>query len=217
MNKNRRRLYWGIGILIPFLLLITDVSTHFENPTCWKMIIVELVAAVLIPLSEAETRKKQEEKRRTQLKLDYTEIVGNMAVLVGSGMPVKMAWNKISAHYSMERSKKERLGYELLATGSNEMADGETERNVYLNMADRAGTVEYRRLSRLLIRNLEKGSRALAPLLEQECEAAFIERKRLAMKLGEEASTKMLFPMMIMMCIVMAIVLLPAIGNFISV
>jgi len=212
--ERKRKIYFGIGILLLIILFFRDWSVHFTTLTCWKMLLIELLAAILIPLSEAETRKKQIEKKNRQLKLDYTEIVGNMAVLVGAGMPVKVAWNKISAQYSMKRNTKTRIGYELLAKGSNEMADGETERNVYLNMAERAGTVEYRRLSRLLIRNLEKGSRALAPLLEHESEAAFVERKRLAMKLGEEASTKMLFPMMIMMCIVMAIVMMPAVSSF---
>jgi 1,4-dihydroxy-2-naphthoate octaprenyltransferase len=49
-----------------------------------------------------------------------------------------------------------------------------------------------------------------------ETETAFEERRTLARKLGEEAGTKMLFPLMLMMGIVMAIVLMPAIFEFIG-
>ena len=39
---------------------------------------------------------------------------------------------------------------------------------------------------------------------------AFLERKNIAKRLGEEAGTKLLIPLFIMLMIVMAIVILPA-------
>ena len=53
-------------------------------------------------------------------------------------------------------------------------------------------------------------------LLEQESEKAFEERKHIAKKLGEEASTKMIFPLIIMMAIVMAIIIAPSIIDFMA-
>ena len=47
-------------------------------------------------------------------------------------------------------------------------------------------------------------------LLEQEAEDAFEERKSMARKLGEEAGTKMLFPMILMLGAVMLILAFPA-------
>ena len=46
--------------------------------------------------------------------------------------------------------------------------------------------------------------------LEKEACEAFEQRKAYAKKLGEEASTKMLMPMMIMLAIVMAVIMVPA-------
>ena len=40
------------------------------------------------------------------------------------------------------------------------------------------------------------------------------ERKGLAKKLGEEAGTKLLLPMMMMLCIVMVIIMIPAYFSF---
>ena len=46
--------------------------------------------------------------------------------------------------------------------------------------------------------------------LKEEADRVFLERKNTARKLGEEASTKMLIPMMMMLVIVMGIVIIPA-------
>jgi hypothetical protein len=67
---------------------------------------------------------------------------------------------------------------------------------------------------RLLISNLQKGNRGLCEQLEQEAETAFGERRLLAKRLGEEAGTKLLFPMMLMLGIVVVIVVFPAMYEF---
>ena len=46
--------------------------------------------------------------------------------------------------------------------------------------------------------------------LNEEADRVFVERKNTARRLGEEAGTKMLVPMMIMLVIVMGIVIIPA-------
>ena len=83
-----------------------------------------------------------------------------------------------------------------------------------MKFGEQTGLSSYQRLSRLLIENMQKGVRGLRTQLERESEDAFEERKMIARKLGEEAGTKMLIPMMIMLCIVMAIVMVPAIMSF---
>ena len=47
-------------------------------------------------------------------------------------------------------------------------------------------------------------------LLENEAVEALERRKERALQLGEKAGTKMLFPMMLMLGIVMAIIMVPA-------
>ena len=46
--------------------------------------------------------------------------------------------------------------------------------------------------------------------LNEEADRVFAERKNAARRLGEEAGTKMLLPMMMMLIIVMGIVMAPA-------
>ena len=54
----------------------------------------------------------------------------------------------------------------------------------------------------------------LGPLLKEESRLAFEERKNTAKKAGEEAGTKLLLPMVMMLCVVMLMILLPAFITF---
>lgn len=72
----------------------------------------------------------------------------------------------------------------------------------------------YNRLIRILIQNLRTGSRGICELLGQEATVALEERKALARKLGEEAGTKMLLPLIMMLGIVIAIIMVPAMQSF---
>ena len=88
------------------------------------------------------------------------------------------------------------------------------EQKAYEHFGERCGGAMYRKFANILTQNLKKGSQGVVALLEQEAENAFEERKRAAKRYGEEAGTKLLFPMMIMLGIVMVILIIPAVFAF---
>ena len=96
----------------------------------------------------------------------------------------------------------------------HEMDSGISESEAYYRFGERCGQVRYKTFSTLLVQNLQKGSRQLSQMLEAESLEAWDERKRKARIVGEEAATKLLFPMILMMGVVMAIVMIPAMISF---
>ena len=70
------------------------------------------------------------------------------------------------------------------------------------------------KLASLLQTNLRKGTSHIRELLEVEVNGAFEKRKNLAKIKGEEATTKLLFPMLLMLVVVMAIIMIPAVMKF---
>lgn len=70
--------------------------------------------------------------------------------------------------------------------------------------------MSYRTLSALLVQHLQKGSQGIELMLEEEAEKAQEMRKQQARIQGEQASTKLLFPMVLMLLIVFVILLVPA-------
>ena len=66
------------------------------------------------------------------------------------------------------------------------------------------------KFSTLITQNLRKGTSDMLRILEYEAVDVMNEKKENARILGEEASTKLLFPMMIMMVEVFAIIIYAA-------
>ena len=188
-----------------------------KSNTAAKIAMLEVVVIVLLVLEKKEKKKTAQKDRNIQLQLEYPEIVSKMAVLMGSGMTVEQAWNRITARYLDERKNNDKNimpAYEEMLVTEREISDGVTGRKAYAGFAERVKLPCYQKLIRIILQSIHKGSKGVCEMLEKESEDAFDERRLLALKLGEEAGTKMLMPMMIMMAIVIAIVIAPAIIDF---
>lgn len=182
-----------------------------------KVLFFEIVILILLRLAMLERKRTGEKLRREQMELDYSEVVNKLLILLGSGMSLKQSWNRISTQYLDKRKKKQinqRAIYEEMLTTNYEICDGESERLAYEKFGERTGLGSYQRLVRILIQNLQTGSRGLCTLLGQEATDALEERKALAKKMGEEAGTKMLLPLILMLGIVIAIIMVPAMLPF---
>ena len=188
-----------------------------KSNTAAKIAMLEVVVIVLLVLEKKEKKKTAQKERNIQLQLEYPEIVSKMAVLMGSGMTVEQVWNRITARYLDERKNNDKNimpAYEEMLVTEREISDGVTGRKAYAGFAERVKLPCYQKLVRIILQSIHKGSKGVCEMLEKESEDAFDERRLLALKLGEEAGTKMLMPMMIMMAIVIAIVIAPAIIDF---
>jgi hypothetical protein len=105
------------------------------------------------------------------------------------------------------------LGEEILLV-CNELDSGVAEAEAYMHFGRRCRSRQYTKLCSLLVQNLRRGNDTLLDVLQEEAQNAFEERKNLARELGEEAGTKLLFPMMIMLGITMLIIIVPAYFSF---
>lgn len=183
----------------------------------WKVLLFEVIVLVLLFLSAKERKRMEEKERKEQMQLDYSEVVNKLLILLGAGMTLKQSWNKISAQYLSKRDKKEiekRYIYEEMMITAHEISDGESDKLAYQKFGERIDLSSYQRLVRILVQNLQTGSRGLCTLLGKEAESALEDRKALARKLGEEAGTKMLIPLICMLGIVIAIIIVPALMSF---
>lgn len=188
-----------------------------KDNTSEKIVLLGVLLVCFFPLLEKSRAQEKKEKRIRQLAMEYPDIVSKLALLIGSGMTLSGAWNKIA--YTYERNRKNNAvsmhpAYEEMLITSREFESGIGEERAYERFGERCKSAGYRRLGNILSQNLRKGNRGIVALLEKEAEEAFVERKSTAKKLGEEAGTKMLIPMMFMLGIVMVILIVPAIYAF---
>ena len=185
----------------------------------YTILLLGLCAMAGVAIGRKEDQRKAKAARDERLLAEYPQMLSQMELLLGAGMTVSNAWERIVVSYENRRaSMKEPTPpmpvYEEMRVTYHQMKDGVGERKAYEAFGERIGLQAYRRLSTLLVQNLRKGTAGLCKLLEKEMRDAFEAQESYAKKKGEELQTKLLLPMMLMLGLVIVIIMIPAIAGF---
>ncbi len=179
--------------------------------------VLGILLAFLLHAKKEMDKQKQEKEREQQLLFDYSEVVSKLVVYVGAGLTVRGALERMAAGYeeSLIGGKgRVRPAYEEVVKTVRQLGSGQGEGKAYGEFGRRCGLQSYLKLSALLEQSQKNGSRQLRPALELELVSAFEQRKNLAKKLGEEAGTKLLLPLLLMLGVVMIMIVVPAFLSF---
>lgn len=159
--------------------------------------------------------QKADRKRLKELQKEYPEFAGRLRLYLCAGMTARNAFGRVAQDYAERTGKKKRLFLESeMKIACNQLSNGLPEAQVYQEWGARCGEMRYRRLGFLLSVQLKQGNDRLLQLLEQEADVAREDQRNQARKEGEEAGTKLLFPMILLLIMVMLLVLLPAYVDF---
>ena len=174
-----------------------------------------LVVAVLVYLLSDRDLHQQLEKRKKLLQQEYPDLVHQLALFVGAGMTVRGAFQKIASDYGKKQSRlaQKLPAYEEILYACRELQSGVSEGAAYENFGKRCGRQEYIRLSALLMQNLKRGNSTLLERLREEADKAGEERLMQSRRLGEEAGTRLLVPMVLMLAVVMVMIMVPAFSS----
>ncbi len=192
-----------------------------ENRIYWKeesqnvMGIAFLLGAVLVFVvygRESSKLRRKKREREEELLVDYPEFLSRFILLTGAGMTVRSAWERMLSDY--KKSGRKRYVYDEMQHTMAQLEVGMSELKAYEEFGRRCAILSYLRFTTILTQNLKKGSSGIVALLRMESEEAFSERKNQARRKGEEAGTKLLFPMGGMLIIVFVLILVPAFASF---
>lgn len=169
--------------------------------------------ALLITLKEKTDLKKQEERRRQQMLLDYSEVLSRLIIFLGAGMSIRSAWERIVSDYrrSVEHGvRQKRYVYEEMVLTDSQLKSGVSESQAFYEFGSRCGLQPYMKLAALLEQSRKNGARNLRERLRLEMADAFEQRKHQARRLGEEAGTRLLIPLFLLLAVVMVMIAVPA-------
>ena len=203
-----------------------------KKSSVFVLILLVMAAAAGVYLGKDKDLEKQVKERDAQMTGDYPEVVSKLALYVGAGMTVRLAWKKMASEYlkkqeqkkeetadgrknkkiskSKERENGKRYVYEEMVFTMREMESGVSELQAYQHFAKRCRLQKYVKLVSLLEQNVKLGAKGFLESLRKESREALEERRSNAKTLGEEAGTKLLVPMMLMLAIVMVVIIVPA-------
>lgn len=152
---------------------------------------------------------KELQKRRDAMKREYPDVVRMLTLYLGAGMSVRNALFRIvtDAEHKNSYICKE------IAVTLREIQNGSSEVGAYERLGKRTGLKEYVRVCAFMTQNIKKGNKTLLLCLKEEVKTVTDERMQSGRKLLEEAETKMLLPMVMMLAVVMLMITIPAFGS----
>ncbi len=193
-------------------------------PVRWKMVqedystivfLLVLLAAVGVYFLKDKDLHDDWLKRKMHMRMSYPILLNKFVLYMEAGLTVRGCFLKIATE---GQGKGGDLAgseiYQEMLYSCNELNAGISESLVYERFGKRTGLEEYTRFATMLSQNLKKGNATLKNRLREESEKARTETIHIRKKLGEEAQTKLLLPMVLMMTIVMLLVMVPAFSSF---
>lgn len=193
--------------------LIWSEKTEDNSWLLWGLVMIAGIGTY--PLTDRDLHTKLEERGK-QMQCAYPLIVNKLVLYLGAGMTVRRAWQKISSDYekNVSQGRHTHPAYEEMEYTCHELQTGVAEGAAYERFGQRTGLAEYIKLAALLNQNLKKGSNELLLRLREEADSALAQQTNYRKKAGEEASTKLLVPMVMLLGIVMVLVMIPAFSSF---
>lgn len=174
------------------------------------------VAGILAAVGKDQELHRTMQKREREMALDYPLVVSKMTLFLGAGMSIRNIFYRLGEEY-MRKCRKggdKRYVYEEILLVCRELDNGISETAACIDFGKRCRSSRYSKLSALLTANLTKGNGALLKALQEEADRSFEERRAIARQMGEEAGTRLLLPMLMMLGITLVIIMVPAYFSF---
>ncbi|MBO4904126.1 MAG: hypothetical protein J5367_02785 [Lachnospiraceae bacterium] len=179
----------------------------------WIILIMGFIMALTAPAIKDEKIRKEADERRKQMDSDYPRIINLYALYYTAGMNPRTIWSGICDRYedgiSTQKGSR-RYAYEEMIRTRRMMDEGTEELIAYDDFARRCQTVGFRSFISMIRQAVTKGNDGLDRILKEEMEKALRSRNNMVRIAASEASTKLLFPMFMMLAVVLAVVMIPA-------
>lgn len=152
---------------------------------------------------------EQVEKRKRQMLLDLPGILNTLVLLLEAGLPLLNALRKTVTEQGSQRPLQIELARVIA-----EINSGKSIQKSFEDLARRCRMPEITRFVSIIILNLHRGNDDLSTACMNLAHESWIKRKELVKRLGEEAATKLVFPMVMIFLAIGIIVLAPALMAF---
>lgn len=180
------------------------------------IVILFVTVGIFIPVHNYLKLREEGEKCQDQAERDFPVIVHLLTLYMGAGLSFFSAVKRIGQSYQKQKDadNSPKYAFEKMMRMEQQMSNGVSQREACQDWGMQFRTDSYQKLSLILIQSFTKGAREAAILMETEEREAFHKRIDKAKKEGEEASTRLLFPMILLLCQVMLLVMYPALARF---
>ncbi len=198
---NAFRIIYGIfGLILSTLCLL--IYGHLDLATIFFGVGI-CITLFIAPDVEIMNSVK---RRRNSIRRGFPEFMNKMVLLLSTGIPTIVAWEKIACG----RGKESPL-YREIYVCLTEIQSGKPIVQAYESFAKKCRTAEANKFITAILQNIRKGNAELLPILRIQSTECWENRKAEVKRAGEEASTKMILPLVIILIAVFIIAVAPAV------
>ena len=159
---------------------------------------------------KSEKKEKQMAAKRNVCLSMLPGFLGQLLLMMNSGMVLPAAFHRIAAGYGMLPDKRKNLfTEEIFRIHCVSERTGENVIRLFYDFARDSGVRELSRTAGILLENMNKGV-DLWDKLEEESESLWQERKRAAMEQIRVGESKLSFPLGILMMALLLVTAAPA-------
>ena len=203
-------------VKIPSIYKTVKIKEGQEGLGNWGIFILVLAVCLIIPLHNYLKLRENGEKCQSEAERDFPVIVHLLTLYMGAGLSFFSAVKRISNNYQKKQRQggEKKYAFERILIMEQQMNNGISQKDACYNWGIQFKTDSYQKLSLILIQSFTKGAKEAAILMEAEEREAFSRRVDKAKREGEEAATRLLFPMILLLGEVMLLVMYPALIRF---
>ena len=190
--------YFIIGLFLSAMLALANMEI--------TIVLIALAFGAILAYTALYEVDKKITERHVEIVMDLPDFANKLLILSGAGLNLKGAMVKVS-----KEMEKDTVFYRELKHSVYMMEHGSTVESAMDSLCTRCNMPEVRRLSSVLLQNMHSGGSDVLRALNEISGELWTNRRANARKMAEEAGTKLLFPMMLMLLAVIAIVVTPAV------
>lgn len=217
LQKKEQSLRKEKEFALPSVIDGIQISKSAQGNSEWNIILLAGLLIGGILTKRYYQVKSRAEKAKESCIEDFPLVVHLLSLYMGAGLSFAGALQRICTEYSkgmLTTEGKKRYVFEQMQVARQQIQMGVSQKKACEQWGQRMNMEMYRKLSMILIQCLSKGNREVREYMEQMEEEAFRNQIDRIRKRGEEASSKMLLPMVLLMAAVMIMVMFPAIMQF---
>lgn len=205
-------IYAGLSVAV----VIIVIGFIYARKSFLYICVLALVILAGIPYMTCKRVDNKLKERNDRLMLGYPELISRLLLLLGAGSSIKGAWERLVYDYMKKKESSRNYYdyvYEEMRYSLSELKRGISENSMYERFGRRVRLMPYMKLCSMLSQNLKRGNRYIFDQLKMSSLDAYEKKRENVKKLGEEASSKLLLPMMIQFILVLVIIMFPALAS----
>jgi tight adherence protein C len=194
----------SIGLSYLIACLSSLLGMMAGNPT---LLVMGVIVACCLPVLRTKELTKKVNQRRFTIVMELPELLSRLLLMVNAGETVLRAISRCAE----QKAGSEHPLYVELNRAIEGMKRGESLSLVLEEMGRRCAVPEVRLFATTVLINARRGGESFVPALRELTRQMWEKRKSLARMLGEQASSRLAFPLAVIFLLIMVLVGAPTI------